>query len=251
MASNKFSVIAHRDHGICNPLNKGKLQAVLDRIPFESGGKVLDIGAGKCSVLIDLIDRHDVVGTAIEIERGFIEEAQRNAGQRITDNQLEIVNEDAKKVIDGLDELYNVAICLGATHALGNYKVTLEWMSEVVKPGGYLLVGEGYWKRKPDAAYLEALGAEEGELLSHQENIQVGEDLGLVPMWASVANEDEWDDYEWLYSRSIEMYCIENPDDPDVNAMRDRIRKWRSSYLRWGRNTLGFGLYLFYNVDGK
>ncbi|WP_408009334.1 SAM-dependent methyltransferase [Pseudalkalibacillus sp. A8] len=246
MATNKFSVIAHRNHEICNPLSKEKLQSVLDRIPFNGGEKVLDIGAGKCGVLIDLIVRHDVVGTAIEIEEDFIIEARRNAGQQITAAQLKIMNDDAKKVIADLDELYDVAICIGATHALVDYQVTLKRMSKVVKPGGYLLVGDGYWKRKPDAAYLEALGAEEEELFSHQENIQVGEDLGLIPMWASVTNEDEWDAYEWLYSRSMETYCIEHPDDPEVAAMRDRIRKWRSAYLRWGRETLGFGLYLFY-----
>jgi len=28
--------------------------------------------------------------------------------------------------------------------------------------------------------------------------------------------------------------------------MLERIRRWRDGYLRWGRDTLGFGLYLFY-----
>jgi hypothetical protein len=27
--------------------------------------------------------------------------------------------------------------------------------------------------------------------------------------------------------------------------MGERIRRWRETYLRWGRDTLGFGLYLF------
>jgi hypothetical protein len=36
-----------------------------------------------------------------------------------------------------------------------------------------------------------------------------------------------------------------HPDDPDRDAMLKRIRNWRDAYLRWGRSTLGFGLYLF------
>ena len=36
-----------------------------------------------------------------------------------------------------------------------------------------------------------------------------------------------------------------NPHDPDAQAMLERIRPWREAYLRWGRDTLGFGLYLF------
>ncbi|WP_261133553.1 cyclopropane-fatty-acyl-phospholipid synthase family protein [Bacillus sp. Marseille-Q3570] len=246
MAINKFSIIAHRNHEICNPISQEKLRATLDHIPFSSGEKVLDIGAGKCGVLIDLIERHGVVGTAIEIEADFIDAARNYADQRIGPGRLRIVNDDAKKVMNDIDGVFDAVICLGATHALGNYRLTLEKMSEVVKPGGYLLVGEGYWKKEPEAAYLEALGATKEELLTHHANIEAGVDLGLIPMWAHVTSEDEWDAYEWLYSSSMEKYCLENPDDPDVAAMRDRIRKWRSTYLRWGRDTLGFGLYLFY-----
>ncbi len=36
----------------------------------------------------------------------------------------------------------------------------------------------------------------------------------------------------------------EHPDDPDAPAMLDRIRRWRDGYLRWGRDTMGFALYL-------
>ena len=46
--------------------------------------------------------------------------------------------------------------------------------------------------------------------------------------------------------RSIERYAGEQPDDPDVPAMLKRIRRWRDAYLRWGRDTLGFAVYLFH-----
>ena len=45
--------------------------------------------------------------------------------------------------------------------------------------------------------------------------------------------------------RLVERYARNNPDDPDCPAMVTRIRRWRDAYLRWGRDTLGFGLYLF------
>ncbi len=243
---NKFSVIAHENHQICNPVSHDKLMGVLDKIPFRKDAHVLDIGAGKCGLLIDLIERYELFGTAIEIEEAFIDEARENAFPRIDTGRLEIVNEDAKQVMAQYEETFDAAICLGATHAIGDYRATLEAMSRSVKSGGYLLVGEGYWKQQPEAEYLDALGAKEEELHTHAENIRVGEELGLIPMWAAVTNEDEWDHYEWLYSSSVEKYCLEHPDDSDVEWMSDRIRKWRNTYLRWGRDTLGFGLYLFY-----
>ncbi|HEX4205805.1 MAG TPA: hypothetical protein VHZ51_16720 [Ktedonobacteraceae bacterium] len=45
--------------------------------------------------------------------------------------------------------------------------------------------------------------------------------------------------------RNIEHYAREMPEDPAVPGLLERIRSWRDLYLRWGRDTLGFGLYLF------
>jgi hypothetical protein len=65
-------------------------------------------------------------------------------------------------------------------------------------------------------------------------------------MHATTASLDEWDEYEWKYSRAIERYLREQPDDPDAKAMRERSRRWRDAYLKWGRDVLGFAVYLFY-----
>jgi len=43
---------------------------------------------------------------------------------------------------------------------------------------------------------------------------------------------------------NVERYVLDHPDDPDAAAMRKRIRTWRDGYLRWGRTTMGFALYL-------
>ncbi|MEK1832051.1 hypothetical protein AAAC51_33725 [Priestia megaterium] len=60
---------------------------------------------------------------------------------------------------------FDVGICVGSTHALGSLELTLQSLKRNVKKGGFILVGEGYWKKKPSQAYLEALGgADESEL---------------------------------------------------------------------------------------
>src|SRR6478672_8545382 len=76
--------------------------------------------------------------------------------------------------------------------------------------------------------------------------VMLGADAGLIPMHATTASRDEWDEYEWKYCRSIERYAREQPDDADVPQMLERIRHWRDAYLRWGRAKLGFAVYLFY-----
>lgn len=62
----------------------------------------------------------------------------------------------------------------------------------------------------------------------------------LVALFRLEPGEHE---YEGRYCGAIERYIEANPDDPDIDAMAKRIRPWHDAYLRWGRDTLGFGFY--------
>lgn len=249
MDRNKFSAIAHRDHAFYNPMSEEKMMKMIGIASIKPQDRVIDIGAGRCELLIRLVEYYRVYGTAVELYGGAIEEAKSRASSRIPEGSIEYIVEDAGGAVGKCEAgSYDLGICIGSTHALGGLEPTLDAMKRLVRKNGFILIGEGYWKQSPSADYLEALGgADESELKSHAENVKAGEELGLVPLWSYVANDDEWDDYEWLYSMSIENYCVENPDDPDNEAMLERIRSWRRTYLTWGRDTLGFGLYLFRN----
>lgn len=249
MDRNKFSAIAHRDHAFSNPISEEKLMKMIRIISPKKHDKVIDIGSGKCELLIRLVESYQVSATAIELYEGAIEEAKKRARSRISEDSIEFMVDDAKSVVERCkDDGYDLGICIGSTHALGGLESTLHTLKRVVKDNGYILIGEGYWKQPPSPEYLEALGgADESELTSHADNIKIAEKLGLIPLWSYVSNEDDWDNYEWLYSISVENYCQKNLDDPDREAMLKRIRTWRQTYLNWGRDTLGFGLYLFQN----
>ncbi|NGQ95404.1 class I SAM-dependent methyltransferase [Brevibacillus sp. SYP-B805] len=246
MDRNKFSAIAYRNHVFSNPINEAKLMKALQFLTLSPGDRVVDAGAGKCELLIRLIEQYQVKATAIEYDAGAIEEAKRRASGRIPEGHLTFVNQDAKQAIDSLaNREYALGICIGSTHALGGVSEALSALKKCVKQGGYILIGAGYWKQKPSQDYLLALGTTESDLHTHEENVKAGEDLGLIPLWSIVSSDDDWDEYEWLYSMSIENYCYEHPEDPDCPAMLARIRTWRRTYLKWGRDTLGFALYLF------
>jgi ubiquinone/menaquinone biosynthesis C-methylase UbiE len=246
---NRFSAIAHRNHAFSNPISEAKIMKMMQIVSPKPNNKVIDIGAGKCELPIRLIENYQVTAVAIELYGGSIEEAKKQASNRIPEGHIEFIVDDAKEAVKRCEqEGYDLGICNGSTHALGGLEPTLKTLKRLVKKNGYILIGEGYWKQTPSAEYLEALGgADESELKSHAENVKTAEELGLIPLWSYVASEDDWDDYEWLYSMSIENYCHQNPHDPDYEAMLQRIRAWRRTYLTWGRDTLGFGLYLFRN----
>ncbi|MDQ0200324.1 SAM-dependent methyltransferase [Neobacillus ginsengisoli] len=249
MDRNRFSAIAHCNHAFSNPISEEKIMKMIRIVAPKPQDKAIDIGAGKCELLIRLIENYKMSATAIELYDGAIEEAKKRASNRIPEGSIEFIVDDAKQAVEKCEqEGYDFGICIGSTHALGGLETTLQTLKGLVKKNGFIIIGEGYWKQPPSAEYLQALGgADESECKSHAETVKAGEELGLIPLWSYVANEDDWDEYEWLYSLSIENYCHKNSEDPDCEAMLQRIRTWRQTYLKWGRDTLGFGLYLFRN----
>jgi SAM-dependent methyltransferase len=138
-----------------------------------------------------------------------------------------------------------MALCIGSTHAFGRFAEALTELARLVKPGGQVLIADGYWKQKPDPAYLAFLGAAETDLPDHTGNERAGLEAGLVPFYSCVSSEDEWDHYEGRYCLAMERFLRDHPKDHDAGAFGERIRAWRDAYRRWGRDTLGFGVYLF------
>lgn len=75
-------------------------------------------------------------------------------------------------------------------------------------------------------------------------NCSLAVEQGYDLITCSECSLEEWDAYEDQYSRNVEDYVRANPRDPDAESIPPRIRSWREAFLRWGRDTLGFGLYL-------
>jgi ubiquinone/menaquinone biosynthesis C-methylase UbiE len=248
MDRNKFSAIAHRDHAFNNPISEQKINTIMNLTKMTPPDSVIDIGAGTCELLFRYIEKYNISATAIEQFDGSIQTAIQRAEGRIPLNRITFVCDDANQVIHNYSNAeFSLGICIGSSHAIGDLDSTLLALKKCVRPGGYILIGETYWKQPPDTDYLHALGAKEADLKTHYGNVKTGEQMRLTPLYSVVASEDDWDAYEGLYAYSIEEYCYQNPPDPDCEAMVTRIRNWRDTYLRLGRDTLGFGLYLFRN----
>jgi hypothetical protein len=110
---------------------------------------------------------------------------------------------------------------------------------------GYVLIGEGDWKEEPAPEYLTLIGEPVGIYRDHAGNISFAEQHGLVPLYAAVSSDDEWDDFEWRHYLKVQCEADANPDNPTLAAKLTRSRRWLDDYLRSGRSTMGFGLYLF------
>jgi SAM-dependent methyltransferase len=241
----KFSAIAHRDHEFCNPIAPGKFERMLDLLALGADAQVLDLGCGRGELALRVIERLRCRVSAIDFSAPMLDAARERAARSGVLDRVRFVEADIAEFAPE-PESFDLAAMLGGGGIAGGIAAICARLAGWTQRGGYVLIGEGYWQKVPSAEYLAHLEATEEEFRDHRGNVQAGIDAGLVPLHACVASADEWDEYEWKYSASIERYAIEQADDPDVPAMLERIRRWRDGYLRWGRDTLGFGLYLFH-----
>ncbi len=244
----KYSAVSHRSLLYANPISPAKMETLFSLLDLSKDASVLDIGTGNAEVLIRLVEIYGVKATGIERSPIAIQKAYEQIAARVPQNEIEIRDMDASTLPE-LYEQFDVAICIGASEIFGGYAGTIQTLTQSVQPGGQIVVGELYWKREPAEDYLTAFGVSREEYTTNANNIATGVKQGLVPLFALAASDDEWDQYEWQRIRAIEQYAREKPDDPDTPKLLERIRWWRDMYVRWGRDTLGFALYLFRSPD--
>lgn len=235
--------IRNRLHVYGSPLSVAKMERVYDLLDLPARPRVLDVGCGKGEVLLRMVERFDarVVGVdpspVLELARDAAAERAPHAdatwiGTGVADAGLEPAS-------------FDLTVCMGATHAFGGLDETLAALRDLTRPGGMVLVGEGFWEREPPQEYLDALGFGPDETLhDHAGNVAAAEAAGLRALFAVVASRDEWDEFEWLYRYAMETHRREHGLTPEQERELDARRRFLDAQLRWGRGTLGFGLYL-------
>ncbi|HEX8102497.1 MAG TPA: hypothetical protein VF533_07795, partial [Solirubrobacteraceae bacterium] len=148
--------------------------------------------------------------------------------------------------LDAAPGSFALTACLASTHALGGLAPTIARLAELTRPGGWVLVGDGYWRRPPEAPYLEALGAAADELPDYAALVRAGEAAGLRSVSVLAATQEEWDAYEWTLIGNGERRLAAAPDDPLAGALRGWVDAARDRYLApGGRDTLGFAIVLY------
>ncbi len=239
----KFYHVTHKYHLVCNPMSTEKLDEVIELLTINAEAAVLDIACGKGEMLTRLAERYEISGVGVDISPYFVADTKQKLQERVSDVQIKILNMDGADYKP--DQLFDLAMCIGASWVYKGHQGTLHALKSMTKPGGLVLVGEPFWIKEPDEAYLAAENHTRDMFGTHYENVLVGEQEGLVPLYTIVSNQDDWDQYETLQWYAAAMYARDNQDDPDVPEILARVAHGRRNYLRWGRDTVGWALYLF------
>lgn len=241
----KFYDITHRQHVICNPLHEEKLNRLVELLRLPSEARVVDIACGKGEFLIHLAEAYGMRGVGVDLSPFVVAEAESKLRARAPAAQIEFIQMNGADFQPDEPHSFAMAACLGASWVFGGHAQTLDKLQRLVVSGGWVIAGEPFWMKEPDAAYLQATGIARGDFMTHLGNAEAGEPLGLDLVHTLVSSQDDWDRYEGLQWYAADEYARLNPDDPDLPELIDRVAAGRTAYLRWGREVMGWAIYVF------
>jgi SAM-dependent methyltransferase len=241
----KFYDITHREHVVCNPTSEDKLARLVGLLRLRAKARAVDIACGKGEFLMRLAEAYGIRGIGIDISPFCIAEAQRQLQVRASGAEVVFSQMNGSDFRPEEPRSLALASCIGASWVFGGHAQTLDALSDMVVPGGWVIVGEPYWLQEPSEEYLAASGYSRDIFGTHPGNVEAGELRGLDLVHTFVSNKDDWDKYEGLQWYATAEYARCHPDDPDLPELLERVAKAKMLYLRWGRDTLGWAMYVF------
>lgn len=239
-----LSAIRHGDRPYHDPLEPELVDEVCAFAGLRPGDRALDIGCGPGELLVRLAERTGCGGLGVDTSEIVIEEARRRAAARAPGAPLAFEAVDAATV----DGAFDLVACIGSSHALGGLDAALARMTALTKPGGHVLLGDGFWAAEPPPEYLEALGGASRDELPDglPALVRHGDRHGLRAAHVRVASADDWDRYEWTLMANGERHLAEHSDAPEADGLRAWNDRSRELLLGpGGRGTMGFALILY------
>ncbi|MFF7524073.1 MULTISPECIES: SAM-dependent methyltransferase [Streptomyces] len=223
----------------------GLIRRLTDVVGSAAPATVLDIGCGWGEFMLRLIEAMPgATGVGIDLNEDDLARGRVNAEMRGLAERVEFVRDSA---VDTARDPADIVLCFGASHALSDVRppehttAALHALRRLVKPGGRVLLGEGFWQRPPAPNELSAMwpGASASEFHDLSELVDLAIDAGFRPAWIESANPDEWDHFESAYQSDVEEWLAVHPDHPLAKETRDRVDRHRKMWLRGYRGVMG------------
>jgi SAM-dependent methyltransferase len=232
------SAIAHRWHPIAAPLSEENVRLLVRRLGVAEHGRVLDLGCGFGEWLLAAVGPVPTAhGLGVDTSEAALDEARWRAQRRALSGRITFERGDAAT---WSGDQFDRVICVGATHAFGGLSGTLAAVRRHLRPGGRVLLGDGFWENGPTDAALQALGAAPGDLPTIGGVLDEVARHGFEPALGHISTLQEWDDYEWSWTGSLATWALTEAPDADREDALELARGHRREWLEGYRGQLGF-----------
>jgi SAM-dependent methyltransferase len=243
------SAVAHRWHPIAAPVSPDNVRLLVKRLALSPGGRLLDVGCGFGEWLLAALEAAPgTTAVGVDTSAPALAEAQQRATTRGLVDRVAFEHADAD---DWTGKDVDAVLCIGATHAFGGLGPTLDAVRRYLRPGGRVLLGEGYWEGTPSATALAALGAEPGELPGIAALVERVQQAGFEPGYGHLSTAAEWDHYEWCWTGALSEWALTEAGDEDREPALELAREHRRQFLGGYRGELGFATLVLHDVAGR
>jgi SAM-dependent methyltransferase len=231
------SFLAHRELAFMNPMGEAATDAAIAALALGEGARVVETGCGSGELLLRVLEAHPgATGVGVDPDRDGLAVAREQAARRVPGREPELIAATAREA--GLPAgAFDLVVNVAASHAHGGFPGALAELAALARPGGRLLLGEGYWTAAPSPAFLEALGGASADelplgLAALQDAVRAA---GLEIEATATASVADLAAYEEGLAEAAERLAGD-----EAAAYARRIRDRRA--LPGGATTFGFAL---------
>jgi SAM-dependent methyltransferase len=179
--------IVERDHELQNPTCLEKIRLLGDYLRLTDKKRVLDIACGNGGPALILAGMDGCRVSGIEIRPEFAEKARNRAAAAGLDSLIDVETADASAV-ELEAEAFDAVLCLGASFVWGTIADAAVAVRPSVPLGGFVAIGEPFWRRWPLPEGIEKEG-----FVSLHETVARFERAGFAITGIIAASEDDWD----------------------------------------------------------
>jgi SAM-dependent methyltransferase len=216
----------HHLHEICNPMNSGALDVLLDQLAPADGERMIDIACGHGEFLLRAAERSEISGVGLDLSPWVLARAVDRAQHRNLRGSVEWwLGEGA--ALDK-EQTWNIATCLGASWIWHGFTGTLRALALRTRPGGRIAIGDLRTQAGVDAAAIESVIGHGTSMTTEADQMAAIHRAGLEPMGCYVSDDEAWAGYHRLVIESADSYAGPEPA-LDARAM---AREWQEEFER-------------------
>ncbi len=230
--------IVERDHEIQNPTSAEKIRLLGDYLRLNNESRVLDVACGKAGPALILAAAYGCRIVGVEKRRAFAEEARARIVANGFESLIEVQTGDAAD-FPLESEAWDAALCIGASFVWGTIADAAAALSRAVPRGGFVAIGEPFWRQWPLPDAIEA-----DDFVSLDATVARFEAGGLSTTGIIAASDDDWDHYESLHWRAVEEWLAEYREHPEAEDICAQHERFRSDYIGFKRALLGWAIFV-------